>query len=647
MRLPGASRLVTPAEMSAADPDDLPTDPFARELALFGRRSADPRRAVERRIRTPEEWLDDRHLSGDAADFDPGTGIGCWPNTRTMFIKAASGDWEQIGYTGAFGTGKTATFVTLLFPYWIYQLSCHVSPQALMGLQPHSMLMASLVHQSQTKAVEKLLNPMKDAMSRMPYFDVDFPWDRSADAKQLKFPKNIRIQASITDPEAVRSHDLWAFLVDEANFLPVVGKSAKDKEGRGYDAAQTIWEAGRRRQTSRFEGISLWTPKCVLLSSRDRPHDFLERREREALETGTAVGPPDRQDIEDPKSRRLFFSRALWEARPRGTYSMSVFRVEVGGDGRRSRMLAPGEEPTPGARVVDVPDDFREQFDKNVDEALRELAGVAVAGVGLLFPDPDVVDGCFVLPSRHPFTRLTTTLQDGAGFLIDELFDRGRPKCCPGRWRFAHVDVGLTQDAFGIGVVHAHGSVTVVRRHKDDRGRQVRVRVPIIHVDWAQEVVPPVGGGEIRLSPSRDLLLELRDMGMKIAKTTFDSYQDAALRQDLAHAGVPSGRRSVDKTPQAYLDLRDAAEEDRLRCYEHPTLRDQLKRLIWYKAQGKVDHPPQGRKDVADCVAGAAANMLEAGALAWSDADGVEVGASVIGGDALPGSARRGSLRVT
>jgi len=639
MKLPGGQPDI--------DPDNLPANPFARELALFGRRAADPRRAVERRIRTPLEWLNDRHLSGDVSDFDESTGIGCWPNTREMFLKAASGDWEQIGYTGAFGTGKTNLPVALLWPYWIYQLSCYVSPQALMGLQPHSVLVSSLIHQSQKKAVEKLLNPMKDAMSRMPYFQVDFPWDQSADAVQLKFPKNIRVQASITDPEAVRSHDLWSFLLDECNFLPIVGRSSKDKEGRGYDAAQVMWEAGRRRQTSRFEGISLWRPKCVLLSSRDRPHDFLERREGEALQSGITSGPPDRQDIEDEPGRRLYFSRSLWEARPRGSYMASMFTVEVGGDGRRSRILATGEEATPGARTVDVPDDFRDQFEKNVDEALRELAGVAVAGVGLLFPDGDVVDDCFVLPTKHPFSRLTTTMQDGGHILVDTLFDKGRPRCCPGRWRFGHVDVGLTQDAFGIGVVHAHDSVTVVRRHGDDRGRQVRVRVPIIHVDWAQEVVPPVGGGEIRLSPARDLLLELRDAGMKIAKVTWDSFQDAALRQDLAHAGVPSGRRSVDKTPQSYLDVRDAVEEERFRCYDHPELKRQLKRLIWYKAQGKVDHAPNDRKDVSDGIAGACSNLLQAGSLAWSDADGVEVGATVLGGGALPGATQRGTLRIS
>lgn len=644
MRLPGSRGAPPPPDDPRRD-GDLPADPFLRELALFGRRTADPRGAVERRIRSPEEWLDDRHLSGDLSDFDPSTGIGCWPNTRTMFLKAASGEWDQIGFTGAFGTGKT-NLAILLWPWWIYQLSCHVSPQALMGLQPHSVLMSVLVHQSQARAKEKLLGPLKDAMGRIPYFREDFPWDSSADALQMRFPKNIVVQAGITDPEAVRSHDLWAFLIDEANFLPVVARSAKDKEGRGFDAAQAIWEAGRRRQASRFQSISLWPPKCVLLSSRDRPHDFLERREREALEAGMVVGPPDLQDVEDRAGRRLSMSRALWTARPRGEYSSATFAVEVGGDGRRSRILAPDEGPTPGARTVDVPEDFREQFDKNVDEALRELAGVAVAGVGLLFPDPDVLDAC-VVEGRHPFSRLTTTMQDGGDFVMDALFDGGRPRCCPGRWRFAHIDVGLTQDALGLAVVHGHGHKDVVRRHKDDPGRMVRVRAPILKADWAQEVVPPVGGGEIRLGPARDLLIHLRDAGMKIAKITLDAFQGSQMSQDFRSVGIPSERRSVDRTPEAYLNLRDAAEEGRLALYPHPVLLDQLRRLIHYRAQGKVDHSPGRAKDVSDALAGACANAMDAGELAWSDADGVQVGATVLGGPGLPGPSVRGTLRVS
>lgn len=420
-------------------------------------------------------------------------------------------------------THNTAWAVMLL-AYWLYELSRYVSPQALVGLQPHSILVFMLTHMNKTKALDKLFNPLRDALGRCPYFTEKFQWDTSADAKKLVFPKNIVVMAGTTDPEAVRAVDLLVSVQDEVNFLPVVAKSARDKEGRGFDAAEAIYQAAKRRMDSRFKGASLWTPKVVLMSSRDRPHDFLERRERDVLTTAEVSGPPEARDLVDVERKLLYFTRALWASRPPGTYSDHKFTVEVGGDGRRSRVLEPGEAPTTGARVVHVPEDFREAFLKNVDEALRELAGIAIAGVGLLFPEPSVIEAG-VVAGQHPFSRLTTTLQDGGQLLYDEMFADGAPRCCPRKWRFAHVDVALTQDALGIGIVHAHDVKDVLRPHPADEGRFVRRQAPVYRSDFTQLVVPPVGGGEIRLGPVLQLLLDMRDAGMKIAKVTFDSFQ--------------------------------------------------------------------------------------------------------------------------
>lgn len=504
-------------------------DEFADAFAVFRRRLVDPRTALERRRLSPGAWLDDPWVSGDLGTYDLATRTGCWPSTRRMFERAAEPWVNETAVTGAFGTGKTDWAIRLV-AYWLHDLSVHADPRALLGLQSHSVITFMLVHMKKAKAEDKLLDPLKAALRRIPYFRDEFPWDMSADARELTFPKGIVVKCGVTDPEAVRSEDLAVLVLDECNFLEVVGRSARDKEGRLFDAAEAIWQAARRRQDSRFKGTSLWTPKIVLMSSRDRPHDFLERREREVLDApGLEVeGPPDDRVLVDREGRRLYFSKSLWAAKPAGSFSQEMFRVEIGGDGRRSRVLDAADTPTPGARTMDVPEDFRQEFGRNVDEALRELAGVAIAGVGRLFPDDVVLrDAVVEGVGAHPFSRLSTTLVDGGVLLDDRLFHKGVCRCCPGRWRFVHLDVALTQDCLGLGVVHVHGTKQVLRMRKapdGSDGRYVPSEEPVFKADLLLQVLPPMGG-EIRLTFAEELVRTLRDRGMRIAQVTVDAFQ--------------------------------------------------------------------------------------------------------------------------
>lgn len=567
-------------------------DPFAGALHSFAQELIRPRQALDRDLLSPEEWLDDPFYSGDLGWFDATSETGCWPSTREAFLSIVRG-WEEIGFTGAFGVGKTQLAI-LLITYWLYELSCYASPQALMGVQEHSVLVFMLVHMNQRKAEAKLYGPLRSAIQRIPYFKDQFPPNPRI-TSYLEFGKGLKVYTGVTDPDAVRSHDLVGLVVDEANFLDVTKRSARDKEGRTFDAAEEIVEAAVRRQTSRFKSTSLWLPRRVILSSRDRPHDFLERRERETRESAEVevIGPPEDQLVRNPVTRRAYLSKALWSAKPRWSgKKWPGFTVEIGGDGRRSRILREGEKPVEGSRLIRVPDEFLPEFTKNTDEALRELAGIAIAGVGRLFPDDRVVLAAFTRSYNHPMTRQATTLQDGVVLVDELLFKDGAPICCPKKWRFGHGDPAESQDSYGLCFVHAHDVKIVEVIDPKDPTKKLRRPAPVFKVDLALEVLPP-RDGEIRLALVEQLVYDLQDRGMKIGYLTFDGHQSLHTRQNMEARGIPVERRSVDAKPDSYLDLRSAFEEDRVVCYEHPELMKQLTELIYYRALGKVDHPPR------------------------------------------------------
>ena len=602
-------------------------DPLTRELALFARKLSDNRRAKEREVLTPEEWIDTPYYSGNLGVYDPISRVGLWPATRATFIEACKPQWKEVVATGAIGTGKTELAV-LLVCRWLYELSCYVSPQALMGLQEHSTIAFVLTHMNKKKAEQKLYTPIRNAVRSIPYFKDNYPPNPRLESK-LEFPKGIIVRCGITDPESVRSEDLAVTVVDEINFLDVVAKSRRDKEGRVFDAAKEIYQTARRRQDSRFAGTSLWTPRIVMLSSRDRPDDFLERMEREVRESSktTVSGIPGNETLRGIHA--VVFSKSIWHAKPKGSFGDECFTVEVGGDARRSKILFDGEEPTPEAETLNVPVEFRDAFEKNVDEALREFAGLAVAGVGRLFPDPAIIDAC-VTAASHPFTRMSTTLTDGGDLLLEDIFDSGEATCCPKRWRFGHIDPALTGDSLGLALVHVHGRKMVSRPDPNNAGKFVKRGAPVYRVDLALQVTPPKNG-EIRLASVEHLLYTLQEQGMRMGGVTIDGFQSASIRQNMEEHGIPCDKFSVDRHADAYLELRDVVEEERIELYHYPPLLVELEQLIYYRHIGKVDHPPDGSKDVADALAGAVSGAMKQAPLASTDWDGMRIKAEIIG----------------
>ena len=98
---------------------------------------------------------------------------------------------------------------------------------------------------------------------------------------------------------------------------------------------------------------------------------------------------------------------------------------------------------------------------------------------------------------------------------------------------------------------------------------------------------------------------------------SYDTFQSAEAVQDLTKSGYPVQFRSVEKD-KPYLDLCDLYYQGRIKHYRNEWYEQELFNLNWYRAQGKVDHPPVkegGSKDLSDAVCGSVANALESDAV--------------------------------
>lgn len=555
--------------------------------------------------------------------------------------------------------------------YDAYRISCLDNPHRYLNIRATERIAMVLVGQNLNKVKTKLYDPIKRAVSQIPYFRDEFRHDPKHEA-ELRFPNGLVIKPGVTGEAAVHSEDVILLGLTEANFLPVIVKSRKKRGIETLDVAADLIEATKRRMKSRFLQGAGQLPFCriVVDSSRQYPEDYVER-EIAAIERGEA------------EFKSLVISRSQWEAK-KGVrdaagallYSGQTFPVEVGDSHRFSRVLEPEEVPRARGRIVNVPVELRQAFLDDLEGALRDLAGIAVDSLHPLMPDRLAIFECSRDEEKgdppnacdHPFTAETTTLHDAVRFIDEYLFDMRakRPLVDPYMQRTAHADIGLTNDCMGLAVGHVVETVRVVRSADglaalelpcetcrgakvivcprcsgtgmskqwkmavrcaacrkvgsvpcpNCRGTGIRgvpVDRPRVYIDLMLRITPPPHG-QIQFDDVEALLKRLRNNGMRIPIVTADGTESANfLQRQVAHQGaVIAEKLSVDVTKDPYYNLRNAITDKDSKGRRRLSVYQYapfIAELSRLEDQrDKVDHPHGGSKDVSDAVAGVVYN---------------------------------------
>jgi hypothetical protein len=387
--------------------------------------------------------------------------------------------------------------------------------------------------------------------------------------------------------------------MDEVNFMRV--KTQKETgvvTGQAYD----LYKSTHSRLRSRFMRPGGNIPGLMLLlSSRNAQTSFLEEHLKQ-------VGASPSTFISD---------YPIWEVKPAHKYVLPWFKVEVGDRVSRSRILHEGTTPRLGSRVVSVPGEFEELFKIDVEQGLREVAGIATFNISPLIRDRQSVLDAYRDNLSHPFTRDVVTC--GIGDMddrIDHYFklptvccvqnSKWQPKLNPHAPRFIHVDIGLTGDGLGMAMGHVGGLTRHERTNAD--GTISTIESPFIVIDFILSVRPPEGG-EIDLGKVRSFIIYLSRL-FNLMRVTFDGFQSADCIQILNKSGIEAGKQSVDITEEPYLSLRSALFERRIVMYKYRIYEVEVLDLIRDIKTNKVDHPSKnseggkGSKDCTDGVAG-------------------------------------------
>lgn len=532
----------------------------------------------------------------------------CWRRELELLFDTDN-PLDEILVTGAIGTGKT-TYAVVGLAYRLYWLTCLRNPFQYYGLmEGTTSFVFGLFNATRELSANVHVSKILGAFNSCKYFRWLTQGTTEELEKQsgiLKFPNNIKLAFGSRALHAL-GQDIIGGLLDEMNFTILAEQQQ----------ALDLYRNTKRRIMSRFpprQGRK--SPGLLfLVSSRKGEEDFLDVHIRQVKDS--------------PNVRVISYS--MWEAKGHiaGMYSGLKFRVMVGDDRFRSRVLDDSEPDPEGYRVVEVPIEHKRDFEIDCDGALMDIAGIPIKGGGRPLISRDKLYECIRYDQeyhsrKHPFKleevyiglRTKEFIENDFNWqdmvdCIDPYRKIYRPKVNPTAHRVIHLDPATTGDcAFGFAMGHIAGRTKVLRRDANTMTDH-EVVAPVIYLDVVLGIRHPKGD-EVDFAKVRSFILFLRKLGFPITKVTADQFQSADTLQIFKKLGYETKRISLDLKPDNYGMFRQCIHEGRMLVYEYAPF---VEEAIWLQIDptddNKVYALPERHKDISDAVAGVVASIME------------------------------------
>lgn len=496
-----------------------------------------------------------------------------------------SGKYTEVVLTGGIGCAKT-TLALYSQAYQVYVLSCLAEPHKMFDLDEASEILIVFQSISKHLAQDVDYTRFRNMIVEAPYFNEYYPFDTSLESV-IKFPRNVTVKPISGSDTGAIGQNVIGGIIDEVNFMAIVENSKNSRDGGVHDQAVKNYNSIASRRESRFMQVGGSLPGLLcLVSSRNYPGQFTDKKEEEA-----------RRHIEEQGFSTIYiYDKRIWDIRPE-RFTLGWFDIFIGDDTRKPRILQEGDVVAAEDQhlVLAVPNEYRNTFNRDLLSALREVAGVATLALHPFMINTDAVaeafGKCEHILSREACDFLTTKVSVYPNRIVN-----------PHEPRFVHIDLALSRDSAGVVMGHVPSFKTM------DRGDYLEA-APVIQYDMILEVLPP-RGGEIEFDNIRRLLYTLRDkLGIPIKWVTFDQFQSKDGMQILSRQGFMVGYQSMDTSMDAYEVMKSAFYDKRVNAPHNPKAQKEIVTLEIDTKKRKIDHPPQGSKDVADAMAGVAIGL--------------------------------------
>jgi hypothetical protein len=485
--------------------------------------------------------------------------------------------------TGAIGIGKSSISIIGVL-YDLYRVTLLKNPHKKYKLLPTTPIVITLITATMDLAGAVLADQLIDAIGQSPYFRSKLLPGKGDRIDEDMFPHHIGIAYGSRMRHSLGKAVIGA-IIDEANFQNAVA-----------DQAIQNYNSIRRRMFSRFMTKGGEVPcRMWVVSSRNENTSFLESH----------------IDAERGNPRVAIYEPAIWEVQAhKGIYSGETFPVFIGSDVEQPKILTSAKEMDDYMGLtIQVPVEYRKDFENNLPGALQDLAGVSTRnGVNLIY-NVEALDKALCLDNAMTTDEIFLTLTGD-----DQLSDYYKGGLPTGNY-YVHLDGGLKRDRFGFAMSRVteqiHTSTTSFVDGSISSTLNPLVETPLA---FGLKALP---GSEVPFWKVRQFLVYLRSQKVHISLITCDGWQSADMMQLLGKLGFNVKYSSADRTKDSYLKL-----SSNILLSQHKLPKSKILRMELLNLQNlpkKIDHPltvivdgkqVPGSKDVADAVAESSYNAI-------------------------------------
>lgn len=499
-----------------------------------------------------------------------------------IFPNPYKSPYTEIAFSGAIGMGKT-TVGRIILLYDTYKLLMFRNPFDKFGLVSSDAIIIALFTANLKLADIVLYKPFREIVKHSPVFKSKQIKKNSlnADKGPIEFINNISIVAGSRFTHAL-GLAVFSGMLDEASF---------QIQGTIINQAYDSYTSLARRMESRFmEYGGLIPGHLLLISSKKDENAFLEKH------------------IEQSKGMPHFrvFDYPIWDVkRHTGIYSGNTFKV-FAGTALQSPRIVEGMDYSkyPSDKLMDVPVEYQEQFKKDIQKSLMEIAGSSSITSSKYIAIPEAITKSIkIVHCCHTSDYVMIDYTDDTRIIsvIDVAKLKLYLNILPNASRYIHIDLGLTDDAAGIAMSCISGFRDVQRFDVEEitstSAGLVMKSEPIIRTELAIGVKSLT---KVPLWKIRDLITDLSEIGFPIVKVTADSWQSEDTLQLMEKMGYSTEVISVDRDKIPHITFRNALFEGRSELPENQIMVREFTDLV--DSGKKFDHPTKGTKDISDAV---------------------------------------------
>lgn len=498
-------------------------------------------------------------------------------------------------FTGGIGIGKT-TLASIALPYMVHWVQCLNNPQEFYGLMSGSRIAFMMMSTSERQARDVLFDDVKARIDNSPWFKQYSPRDTKFDTR-IKFPNDIFIIPGGSEETQFEGYNILGGILDE-------GDSHKSTARKNY--AMEGWNTISSRISSRFTNPTLGCHMGLILAiGQKKSNEGFMAKKSEDLRV---------------KSGATVVTMTIWESL--GWYNFTdnpsdaIIKQETGNrksfffDTMRKEILPKEDVPMElrgASHMIEVPMAYFSDFLNDPVKALRDLAGIPPAASDPFIPQVDrIIEGYEGWHIRYGDDQPVGGRLDKPEFADWFRATDALP-------RSIHIDLAYSGDGDALGMAMGHVAELVDTEEEEK---------PLIAFDFLLRMKAK-SGQEIMLSDVRKMVYDLKfHRGFNIKWVTMDGFNTTDTMQQFHKKKINAAYLSVDKSKLPFTDLREAIYERRclfpkyMVKYQHSDEETDLTNIAYRElsqlTEGprKIDHPPTGSKDVADCMAGVVHNLM-------------------------------------